>query len=369
LRTAAGTTMLAQAQTLESAEPMRTPAKAQEKVPRSPEEQAYFEAQEAANRKIKFVRHAVIYAVSILFFLTTAGFEPAMIIGLIWGVFLAQQGFSSYFAPQLRRKWIDEEVRARLGRTVTDERRAIEGRHARSLEELSASIAHEIRNPITAAKSLVQQMGEDPANLDNVEYAKVALGELDRVEKSISHLLRFAREEDLQLSEVHLPEVLDSALDTCRDRITRLGVEVTRELDSECLFQGDAEKVRRVVINLVSNALDAVEESKTASPKIEISAGENLARTDVWLRIKDNGPGIQQDKLKKIWNPFYTSKSTGTGLGLAISKKLVDAHGGTIDARSELGLGAEFVVTFPKVGEGATTRRSIPAFSTAERES
>lgn len=335
---------------LESEPVVKSPAK--NSPPRTIEEQAYHEAREVANSKIRFLRHAVVYGICVLFFLTVAGWEPALIIGLLWGIFLASQGFSAYYAPDLRRKWIDEEVSRRLGRTVTDERRMIEGKHARSLEQLSASIAHEIRNPITAAKSLVQQMGEDPANGDNVEYAKVALEELDRVEKSISHLLRFAREEDLHLSDLHLSDVLDSALDTCRDRLARTGAEVAVEVDPGCEFQGDAEKVRRVVINLVSNGLDALEEAKTPSPRIEISGGENLARTEVWLRIRDNGPGIPAERLHKIWNPFYTSKATGTGLGLAISKKLVDAHGGTIEARSEPGMGAEFVVTFPKTGGG-----------------
>ena len=87
---------------------------------------------------------------------------------------------------------------------MSRERRVLEGRHVRSLEDLSAQVAHEIRNPITAAKSLVQQMGEDPTSAENVGYAKVALEELDRVERSVAHLLRYAREEDLRLAEVSL---------------------------------------------------------------------------------------------------------------------------------------------------------------------
>ena len=112
-------------------------------------------------------------------------------------------------------------------------RRSLEDKHARSLEQLSASIAHEIRNPITAAKSLVQQMGEDPSSRENVAYANVALEELDRVERSISHLLKFAREEELHVGALRVAEVVDSALETFRDRIARLGVTVTRELGGE----------------------------------------------------------------------------------------------------------------------------------------
>jgi signal transduction histidine kinase len=113
-------------------------------------------------------------------------------------------------------------------------------------------------------------------------------------------------------------------------------------------MRGDPEKLRRVVINLIANALDAVLESETPRPRVEIETGENLAETEVWLRVRDNGPGIDPGRLQEIFSPFYTSKQGGTGLGLAISKKVVDAHGGSIEIDSGPGRGTEFLVTFPK---------------------
>jgi len=108
--------------------------------------------------------------------------------------------------------------------------------------------------------------------------------------------------------------------------------------------------LRRVIINLFGNALDALEQAGTPSPRVEIQAGENLAGTEVWVRIRDNGPGMEAEKVEKIFKPFYTSKSNGTGLGLAITKKLVDAHGGSIEAVAHPGQGAEFLLIFPKAG-------------------
>ena len=121
-------------------------------------------------------------------------------------------------------------------------------------------------------------------------------------------------------------------------------------------MRGDAEKLRRVLINLVGNALDAFEEAGTSEPRLEVSMGENLAGSEVWLRIKDNGPGIEAEARDRLFSPFYTSKANGTGLGLPISKKLVDAHGGSIEVESEPGAGAEFLITLPKLREntGAT---------------
>ena len=119
-------------------------------------------------------------------------------------------------------------------------------------------------------------------------------------------------------------------------------------IEADGTMRGDPEKLRRVIINLISNALDALLESETPRPRIEIQAGENLAGTEVWLRVRDNGPGIAPDRLQEIFSPFFTSKEGGTGLGLAISKKVVDAHGGSIEVDSGPDRGTEFVMTLPK---------------------
>ena len=133
-------------------------------------------------------------------------------------------------------------------------------------------------------------------------------------------------------------------------------IELARRFDADGRMRGDPEKLRRIVINLVGNAIDALEESDTEKPRIEIQVGENLAGTEVWLRVADNGPGIDREILDKMWSPFYTRKANGTGLGLSICKKLVDAHGGSIEAGSDPSGGAEFLLSFPKTQafEGAS---------------
>jgi signal transduction histidine kinase len=314
----------------------------------SREERAYREARRRAHAKFGFITHLVAYATVCIFLALVAGIRVGFVVSLAWGIGIVFHYFGALVAPGLRQRLIEREVTREVAASAPRERRSIEDRHARSLEQLSASIAHEIRNPITAAKSLVQQLGEDPSSRDNVEYAKVALDELDRVERSISHLLRFAREEEVRLRDLRLAEVLDSALDTFRDRLARQGVELALDVETEGEMRGDAEKLRRVLINLLGNALDALEQGAVSRPRLEVSAGENLAGTEVWLRLRDNGPGIDPERLQRIFSPFYTSKPSGTGLGLAISKKLVDAHGGSIEARSNPGEGTEFLLTFPK---------------------
>jgi signal transduction histidine kinase len=313
----------------------------------TPEERAYRDARRRANAKLSFLIHGAAWASVCGFLLFTAGFRAAFVVALAWGIGLAMHYVAAVLAPDLRERLIEREVARQVGSTASRQRQELRGEHSRSLEALSASIAHEIRNPITAAKSLVQQMGEDPRANDNVEYARVALEELDRVERSISHLLRFARDEELQLRRLRIADVLDSALDLLRDRIERLGVTLGRELDGPGELDGDADKLRRVLLNLLGNALDALEQAGTPSPRIDVALGQNLAGSEIWLRVRDNGPGIEPERLGRIFSPFYTSKSDGTGLGLAISKKLVEAHGGALDARSTPGAGSEFLVTLP----------------------
>lgn len=312
------------------------------------EQKVYQAARRRANRKLSFISHFVSYATVCTFLLFVAGFRPAFIVALSWGIGIVFHYFFALAAPELRQRLIDREVNREVQVSVSRERRSIEERNARQIEQLSASIAHEIRNPITAAKSLVQQMGEDPNSEDSVAYARVALEELDRVERSISHLLRFAREEEIRMREVRLQDVIVSAIETFRDRLERTGIHIGQEIDTEGWMRGDPEKLRRVIINLIGNAIDALEDAKTPDSSIQISAGENLAGTEVWLRVQDNGPGMDAATLEQIFNPFFTSKSSGTGLGLALSKKVVDAHGGLIEANSTVGEGTEFVLTFPK---------------------
>jgi signal transduction histidine kinase len=308
-------------------------------TPQSPEERA--DAKIAATGEA--IRWSLITIALLIFF-----FPVGLIVLIFGGARHLQNLYRLVIEPKLRQRFIDREVDRQVSATLSDERQQMVGEHARSMETLSASIAHEIRNPITAAKSLVQQMEEDPTAAENVEYARVALEELHRVERSVSHLLRFAREEEMGVGDVKMADVIDSALETFRERIARAGIELVRQEDGEGELRGDAEQLRRVIINLIGNAIDALDETRTPHPRIELAMGENLARTEVWVRIKDNGPGIDREALHKMFSPFYTSKPNGTGLGLAISKKLVDAHRGTLEVGSQPGAGAEFVVTLPK---------------------
>jgi signal transduction histidine kinase len=311
------------------------------------DERAYLAARRRAEEKVDLYRELVKVAPIALILLVFL-FPVGVIFSAYQVMRLGRRTYQTLIEPGVRDRLVAEEVGKRLDARVQAQRRAMEGEHARSLEKLSASIAHEIRNPITAAKSLVQQMGEEPSSPDNVEYAQVALTELERVERSVSHLLRFARDEELRGQDVSMGDVIDSALETFRERAARDGVAIERSFDTEGELRGDPEKLRRIAINLIGNAIDALADGPVAEPTIQVALGENLAGTEVWVRVRDNGPGIDPEVAARIFDPFFTQKQSGTGLGLPITRKLVEAHGGEIELESELGRGTEFVVTFPK---------------------
>jgi signal transduction histidine kinase len=301
--------------------------------------------------RISFLGHFVVYGMSLLLILFTAGPFVAMLVALAWGIGLAGHGFFGVVAPSLRERWerAEQQPAARAPAAA-----AFEESRARSLEELSAAIAHEIRNPITAAKSLLQQIVEDPAGPDTPRHSQVALEELDRVERSIAHLLRYAREQPFAPSSIDMLELIEGSIELFRERAQRSGVEIVREWDDLPMLHADGEQLRQVLANLIGNALDALAAPGMTGGRIEISAGQNLAGSEVWIRVRDNGPGVSPDTAGKLFRPFFTTKPRGTGLGLSVAKKIVDRHGGTLELTPPAAPGgAEFVLHLPRLQPGA----------------
>jgi two-component system sporulation sensor kinase A len=250
------------------------------------------------------------------------------------GVFGTRVLRERYFEPAIEREVRREKV-------------AMQTEKQASIDELSSTIAHEIRNPIAAAKSLVQQMGEDPTSVENVEYAKVALDELDRVERRISHLLKYAKEEDYTFAPVNLATVVDSALTAMRAKLEAAKVAVVRNYIAGPTVVADGEKLRQVFANVLDNAIDALA-SVAEGRRIDLFIENGGRRATV--RVRDNGCGIPADKVERVFNPFFTTKEKGTGLGMAISKKIVEAHEGAIDLVSEAGRGTDLLITLPLPG-------------------
>ena len=319
------------------------------------ERDAYRRARHRAAAEAGFYIHLMWYGLVIgLLFWINILTGPAY-LWFLWPAAFWGFGVISHFTAVYGWRWIHQRVfvpaiEREVRREVQQEKEVLRTEKQASLDELTASFAHEIRNPIAAARSLVQQMGEDPVSSENVEYARVALDELARVERSVSHLLKFAKEEDYNFENVNLAGVLDGALQQMRSKLEANAVTVSRSYISGPVVRADADKLRQVFSNIIDNAIDAMADvngDRRIELAIQTPTDQNGRATAGLVMLRDNGCGIPDDRIAKIFNPFYTSKPNGTGLGLGIAKKVLDAHRGTIEVSTRAGAGAEFRVAIP----------------------
>ena len=231
-----------------------------------------------------------------------------------------------------------------LARTVSVERTLAHAEKLAVIGELTARVAHEIRNPATAAKSLAQQLVREGG--PNQEELRIILGELDRIERQVADLLQFGRRDEVELSSIDFGALARATAQDLRPSLRASGIELDVVAEAEARGPGDPERLRQVLINLVENARDAVTESKVGR-HVSIAVRRGAGR--VALEVSDDGPGVDEDTLNRLFEPFFSRKHEGTGLGLAIARRTIEAHGGQIHARRRPAGGMRFLIDLPGV--------------------
>jgi signal transduction histidine kinase len=214
-----------------------------------------------------------------------------------------------------------------VARALAVERSLAHAEKLAAVGELAARIAHEIRNPVTAARSLAQQLVREPDIRYGAELALI-LAELARVERQVAALLRFSRREEFRFETVDVAELARATVEHLRPRLEKAGISVALLANGPVPARADAEKLRQVLINVIENAIDALGGVVERRLSVAVARAEGQARID----ITDSGPGLPPDTLARVFEPFFSTKETGTGLGLAIAKRTLDAHGGRITA-------------------------------------
>jgi len=227
-----------------------------------------------------------------------------------------------------------------------------------TLGEMSAGLAHEIRNPLAAIKGAVQYL--DPAKLpvEDREFVQIMIEEVNRLNVVVSQFLDYSRPLKPSLAPTAVNDVLQKTF-RLLESLTPPDVRVELDLAGWVPHvQADAEQLKQVFLNLALNAFQAMPGGGRLAVSTRVARDElafwrdGSRRADVVeIRFRDTGPGIPDDARESIFVPFYTTKEKGTGLGLAICQRIVKAHQGSIGVRSAPGEGAEFLVSLPGLRE------------------
>ncbi len=212
-----------------------------------------------------------------------------------------------------------------------------------NLGTLSAGIAHEIKNGLTAIKTFVELLMQ---RAEERELAEVVGREMNRIDSMVSQMLRFAALKPANYSGVRIHDVLEHSLRLLQHQIAAKIISVKRDYRAVShTVHGDEAQLQQVFMNLLFNALEAMGMNGTLTVSTEIIT-VNRARC-LKIQIIDKGVGISKENLPRLFEPFFTTKKNGTGLGLAISQRIVQEHRGKIEVRSEIRKGSTFSITLP----------------------
>jgi signal transduction histidine kinase len=248
-----------------------------------------------------------------------------------------------------------------------------------ALGEMSAGLAHEIRNPLAAIKGAAQELDPGRIGGDDGELMQIIIDEVNRLNSVVSEFLDYARPFRGTFVALSVNDAVKRTAQLMQHDLKSGGsdVEIVLELSDELPdVNGDAERLQQVLINLILNAADAMKRHG----RITLSTRKSADMTDaaLWtlkeprqfveIRVRDEGPGIAGPLLDQIFIPFFTTKARGTGLGLALCQRIVQHHGGNIEVRSVEGQGATFVIRLPALPmkKREADAPALPAASVAQ---
>ena len=216
---------------------------------------------------------------------------------------------------------------------------------------LALGLAHEIRNPLSSIQMNMQMIRKriEPSGILSENFSIVD-GEIQRLNRLLNDVLDFARPRLLRLQPVELGEIIGRLLQLMSQRLAERCITTETHIESPVNVVGDPEQIHQVLLNLVLNAVEAMEGMK-GEKRLDIAA---FCRDgQAFVLVSDTGAGIPKDTREQLFDPFYTTKTAGGGLGLSILQTIVRAHGGSVTAESEPGHGATFVVALPLTGPTA----------------
>ncbi|WP_163183529.1 MULTISPECIES: ATP-binding protein [Neobacillus] len=209
--------------------------------------------------------------------------------------------------------------------------------------QLTASIAHEIRNPLTTVRGFIQFLSKETKDEQFKQFSPIILEELDRTNSIITNYLKMTKPEQFHLTDIPLHEVINGCVQLMRPYASYTNVSIEWEKNDPIFIRGDVHSLKQAIMNIIKNGIEAIE----GQGIIKINVKPDYFKNKVQLRISDNGRGMSQEQLKQIGLPFYTTKSKGTGLGSMVTNKIIRDMNGSIEYESELGQGTKVTIEFP----------------------
>ncbi|WP_221469418.1 sensor histidine kinase [Cohnella nanjingensis] len=211
--------------------------------------------------------------------------------------------------------------------------------------EMAASIAHEVRNPLTVVKGFLQLLSSSNDEKTRL-YMTTSIAELDRAEFIISDYLNMAKNQPEERHPLDVCELVETAVQTMTPFAVMQSIELRHLCERDHYVQGDTVKFKQVIINVVKNAIEAM----PGGGIIEVQSFRQ--EDEVIVKVLDNGEGMTQEQLGRLGSPYFSAKEKGTGLGTMVVFRIVESMGGKITYRSEKGKGTQVVMQFPAAGEG-----------------
>ncbi|MEH7152619.1 sporulation kinase [Bacillus thuringiensis] len=211
------------------------------------------------------------------------------------------------------------------------------------VSELAASVAHEVRNPLTVVRGFIQLL-ESTEDVKNKDYMRLVLAELDRAEQIISDYLNLARPQIEKKEHICLSAQLIEMTTLMSSFAAMQGVYLQVEISESLYTIGDKTKLKQAIMNVVKNGIEAIQGNKGYLKVTAIQKDETII-----IRVKDSGVGMTKEQLARLGQPYYSLKEKGTGLGLMVTFSILQAHNGTLEYKSESGKGTEAIIILPAV--------------------
>ena len=214
-----------------------------------------------------------------------------------------------------------------------------------ALGKMAAGVAHEVRNPLSSIKGFATLLGEKfSKDSDEHKAADLLVNEVERLNRSITELLNYSRPLPLQLKKIDLARLVDESVQLMQGDAGALGVDLTVRIDEAIPpVLVDEDRIKQVLLNLYLNAFQAMENGG----ELNVSVKKHDSEKGVVVTVVDTGSGIDGDLLKRVTDPYFTTKPDGTGLGLALAYKIVDEHGGSLQFFSTPGEGTAVEMFLP----------------------